>query len=288
MKAFLATLLVGFVAADGVTLQLFDGPSCNQNSQAPDKVVANVNTNSGNQNDGSGCVAANFVSAKIINFQNGFKCNIYSDSGCQNFVQSITAPDGCDAIPGSSALCFNQALFDNPLAESKASITVGSQDMPVAPNTPILVADAVALACGDTGCDPTHKQTFPFNHFNKNGMGTVTMTGSYSDTNQREYMKNLLVQVVSDAAHNTRVDTTGSSEDDDIVTDQFTFFQVVIRDENGNIQCQMTVSFDVAVESPKQGDCGILGDAEKLALGAIPGVGGILATSFDFVCQHSG
>lgn len=288
MKFFAITLLVSFAAADGITFQLFDGPSCNQNRFKPDKVVANVNSNSGAGVQSSGCVAATFKSAKFAQFSPGFKCNIYTDSACQLFSQSVTAPDGCDSFPGSSVLCFSQAEFDNPFVDSKVSITVGSKDVGVSSNIVSAVKLAIEVTCTDTGCDPTNKQQFPYRHFNQNGATTVSLTGSYQNTNQRDYMKSLLLSVQRTTIHNEAIDTRGSSENDNKVASQFTFFQVVIRDRNGNIQSEMAATIDTTTQKQNEGDCGIIGKLESAALGALPAVGGLLAKSFDFVCQKAG
>ncbi|KAJ2984285.1 hypothetical protein NQ176_g53 [Zarea fungicola] len=288
MIILIFALFASFAAADGISLQLFDGPSCNQNSQQPDKVVANVNTNSAGKVDTSGCFAAAFKSARVISFTEGFKCNVYRDSSCKDFSQSITAQDGCDAIPGSSVLCFNQAAVDNPFAQSKVSITVGSKEITVNQDTPALLFEGIGLACGDTGCDPTNKRRFPFQHFNQDGFESISLTGSYENVNQRDYMRAILGKVVSEAAHGFGVDTTGSTEGRGLFASQYTFFQIVIRDKGGSIQAQMTATIDVTTQSTKEGDCGIVGQLEKLALKQIPAIGGLLASSFDFVCKKAG
>lgn len=288
MKSFLSLAgLVGLAAAQGVTLQLFDGGACNTNKAHPDKVVANVNTNSAAAQQGSGCIAVNFKSAKFLKFTNGFKCNLYSDPGCGNFIQDLTANDACDSFSGQSVECFSQTDFDNPFADSQVSITVGQKDVGVTQNTDSLFEQGISKACSDTGCDPTNMVSFPYRHFNQNGQTTISVTGSYSNTNQRDYMKALLEAVQAKTLHNLGVDLKGSSENDDLTANQFTFFQIVIRDPNGNIQCQMTVTINTTTQKQQPGDCGIVGTLESAALGAVPAVGGLLAKAFQFTCQHA-
>lgn len=280
------SLLVGLAAADaGITFQVYDGPSCNQNSLKPDKVIQNINSNSGNGVESSGCTAVSFKSGKFVQFSDGFKCNIYSDFSCKNFVLSVTAPDGCDSQPGNSVLCFSQAEFDNPFATSHVSITVGSKEVGVSQNVGSLFTEGIALACGDTGCDPTNKRSFPYNHFNQHGQTSISLTGSYQNTNQRDYMKALLTSVQSKTLHGLGVDGSGSSANDNLIATQFTFFQVVIRDQGGSIQCQMTATIDTSSQKQGPGDCGIVGKLESAALQAIPAVGGLLAKAFDFTCK---
>ncbi|KAJ2973623.1 hypothetical protein NQ176_g6502 [Zarea fungicola] len=289
MKFTIASLLAAsLVAADGVTFQLYNGPSCNQNKLKPDKVVANINSNSGADKSSSGCIAATFKSGKFIKFQNGFKCNIYKDSGCADFIGAVTAQDGCDSFPGGSVQCFNQAEFDNPFTDSKVSITVGSKDVGVSQNTGSLFIEGIGQACGDTGCDPTNKRSFPYRHFNQNGFTSISVTGTYANTNQRDYMKAILVAVQTKTLHDLGVDLKGSSANDNLTANQFTFFQVVIRDRNGSIQAQMTATVDTTTQKQKEGDCGLVGDVEKFALSQIPAVGGLAAKAFDIVCKKAG
>ncbi|KAJ2980443.1 hypothetical protein NQ176_g2645 [Zarea fungicola] len=288
MKVISLGIFIGLVAADGITLQLYDGTGCDKFSQQTNKVVANVNTNSGAEHQSSGCIAADFKSAKFIQFVDGFKCNIYTDSACQAFSQSLTAADACDSFTGSSVLCFSQAEFDNPFVDSKVSITVGSKDVGVSQNTDSLFKEGIELACTDTGCDPTNKRQFPYQHFNQNGFTSISLTGSYQNTNQRDYMKEILVAVQDKTLHNLGNDLSGSTEGQGLVADQFTFFQVVIRDQHGSIQAQMTATIDTTTQKQKDGDCGIVGQLESAALGAIPAVGGLLAKAFDFTCQKAG
>ncbi|KAJ2970069.1 hypothetical protein NQ176_g8359 [Zarea fungicola] len=300
MKFSTFGLFIGLVSAEGVMLQLFDGAGCDRFSRQRIKVVGNaptniggkvigtVNTNSGAADQNSGCVAANFKSTRFAQFSPGFKCNIYTDSACQTLSQSLTARTACDTFPGSSVLCFSQADFDNAFAESTVSVTVGSKNVGVSQNTDSLFKEGIALACSDTGCDPTNKRQFPYRHFNQDGFTSISLTGTYENANQRDYMQEIFLAVQDKTLHNIGVDLRGSSEDDDKVADQFTFFQVVIRDSNGSIQAQMTATIDTTTQSQKEGDCGIVGQIESVGLGAIPGVGGLAAKAFNFVCQKAG
>jgi len=283
MHTFILSLLVGLAAADGITVQLFDDDNCSSD------VLANVASNSGNQFDNSGCIANTFTGIKGLNLSPGFQCNIYSDASCSNFVGSVTALDPCDVIPGEGIECFSQALFDNPFAESIAEVTVGTNTLTSDQDVADLVSDGIKQACGSTGCDPTNKASFPFNHLNQEGQQTVSLSGNYDNTNQRDYMMNVLTTVVQDTIQNARVDTTGSSESDDLIADIFSFYQIVINDQNGNNQAEMSVTIEVTTNAAKAGDCGgIIGQVEGAALGEIPAVGGILAKAFNVVCENAG
>ncbi|KAF2739123.1 hypothetical protein EJ04DRAFT_519650 [Polyplosphaeria fusca] len=286
--ALILSLLAGLAAADGITLQLFDGPSCNQDSLHPDGVVANVASNPGADKDGSGCVAHEFNSSRAIDISPGFQCNLYSDASCQNFLYAVTAQDGCDGGPGGGVICFNQALFENPFAESSAQITVGNKVLTSNSYVSNTVSDGIGNACGNNGCDPTNKASAAFIHFNQEGTQTVSVSGNYDNGDQRDYMKGLLLDVLEKTKTNMQVDTRGSAETDDITVDVFSFYQVVINDKNGNNQAQMSITLDVTTNPAKEGDCGIVGTIEGAALGEVPAVGGLLAKAFELTCEKAG
>ncbi|KAJ2982605.1 hypothetical protein NQ176_g1273 [Zarea fungicola] len=286
--ATVVPLLVSTAAAiDVAVVQLFDGPSCNQNSLKPDKVVGVVSTNPFSKNNASACLAIPFNSVKFTSLPPGFACNFFSDTQCQTLAGSLNHKEGCDVLQGASVLCFNADEVNNKFQDSTVSLAVGVKSIGVSQNTGSLFIQGIEQACGDTACDPTSPKSFPYQHFNQNGFTTITLTGSYSNTAQRDYMKAILVSAQQKTLHNLGIDTKGSSEDADLVADQFTFFQIVIRGPDGGIQCQMTATINTTTQPVKQGDCGVVGTLESFALGAIPAVGGLAAKAFDFVCQHS-
>lgn len=290
--------LVGFVAAEGITLQLYEEPDCGisfiPGSTIPliqQTVIANVASVSGNDKDSSGCVAHDFNSTRAIQGDSGFRCNIYSDASCQNFIYTVDGPSSCATQglegAGKGILCFSQALFDNPFAESHAEITVGSNVITSNIGGPGMIFTAAKNACTESGCDPTNVLSNGWVHLNKHGQETLSLTGSFHSGNQRDYLVQLINAVISKSVSNQREDRTGSAETDDQILDMFTFYQVVISDLKGNEQARMTATWAVTVEPPKKGDCGIVGTIEKAAFNKIPGVGGVLAQAFDFVCAHS-
>lgn len=289
MKFAIATpFLVGAVAAiDVATLQLFDGPSCNQNSIKPDKVVGVLSTNPFSKNNASACLATPFNSVKLTSLPPGFACNFFSDTQCQTLTGSLDHKDGCDVLQGASVMCFNKDQANNKFQDSSVSLAVGIKSIGVSQNTASLFIEGIQQACGETGCDPTNQRSFPYQHFNQDGLTTITLTGSYSNTDQRDYMQAILVSAQQKTLHNLGVDTKGSPENADLVADQFTFFQIVIRGPDGGIQCQMTATINTTTQPAKQGDCGVVGTLESFVLGSIPAVGGLAAKAFHYVCLHS-
>ncbi|KAK6535578.1 hypothetical protein TWF694_002033 [Orbilia ellipsospora] len=271
------------VLAD-ISLQAFDQMGCGGN------VINNVHSNPSAPKDGSGCIALNqFQSVGIVSADPGFKCNVYSDAACQSFLESFTSAGTCTNVIATGIICFSQALFDNPFAESSVQVQLGTKVITVDAGGGVLVQDGKNQACGTSGCDPSNPFSKSFQHFNKDCSLTVTMTGNYDNTNERDYMAALLAQTMNSAETNARQDLTGSSEDNDNVLDLPSFAQVVINDKNGNNQAQMTVQFDVACNPPSSGDCNsLLSQVTSAVLGEVPAVGGLLAEAFSIVCSTSG
>ena len=113
--------------------------------------------------------------------------------------------------------------------------------------------EGVNSACGSNiGCHSSSTFTKSFDHFNQNGVLTVTVTGTYADTNTRDHMKGILHTTMGMATTNVRLDFKGSSEDNDSVEDVPSFAQVVIRDPTGAIQAQMTIKLPSAVHQHLQ------------------------------------
>ncbi|KAF3928574.1 hypothetical protein AA313_de0200970 [Arthrobotrys entomopaga] len=283
MVRLLAFSVFFTAALADISLQAFDQMDCTGN------VINNVHSNPSAPQDASGCIALNqFQSVGIVTVDPGFKCNIYSDAACQDFLASFTSAGTCTNVIATGVICFSQALFDNPFAESNVQVQLGQKIITVDLEGNVLVQAGKNQACGNSGCDPSNPFSKGFSHFNKDCSLTVTMHGNYDNTNERDYMAALLAQTMSTAETNLRLDLTGSSEDDDRVLDLPSFAQVVINDKNGNNQAEMTVQFDVACNPPSAGDCNSLLDVvTSTVLGQVPEVGGLLAQAFQVVCSAS-
>jgi hypothetical protein len=274
----------GLASAD-ISLQVFDQGGCQGN------VANNIHSNLANPQDSSGCIApGQYSSIGILTADPGFQCNLYSDAECQNFLTDASTAGVCTEITGNGVICFSQALFDNPFAESTAEVTLGLTLITVDLASNTLVYAAVSAGCGANGCDPTTPFTKSFDHFNKDCTLSVSMEGNYDSTNQRDYMSGLLQSAMEAADTNFRQDLTGSSEDNDDVLDTLSFSQVVISNtQSGANEAQMSVTVTVDCAPSSLADCqSLLDQVTTTALGAVPGVGGILASAFSVVCQNSG
>ncbi|KAJ6260188.1 hypothetical protein Dda_4412 [Drechslerella dactyloides] len=270
-------------AQTGITLQTYDSMGCEGN------VITNVRSIPGAPKDSSGCVALNqFQSVGVLNANPGFQCNIYSDPTCQNFMTTFKAGGVCTNIIATGVICFNQGLFDNPFAASTAQVQVGTRIVTVDRDGGFLTRSAAIQACGNSGCDPTNPSTKPWSHFNKDCTQSISMSGNYDNTDQRDYMVGILAQAMSSGTTNTRADLRGSAADDNVVRDVPSFIQVVINDQNGNNQAQMTVTPSVECSPPSDGNCnGLLGQITSAVLGSVPSVGGLLALGFEITCANT-
>jgi hypothetical protein len=250
-------------------------------------VIANLHSGSGSSVDSSNCQATNqYQSVSVVSADPGFQCNLYFDSQCQNFLQTAQTPLECDTLIGLGAICFSQALFNNPLAQSTAAVNIGLSIVTVDQPGGSLVDQGVNAACGsNTGCDSSTTFSKSFDHFNQNGVLTVIVTETYPDINTRDYMKAILDTTMGVSSTNTHEDLTGSSADNDIAEYLPSFTQVVIRDPTNAIQAQMTVTIAVSTTPASRGDCiGLLGTVTGVVLGEIPAVGGVAVGIFMVAC----
>ncbi|KAK5043616.1 hypothetical protein LTR84_011376 [Exophiala bonariae] len=249
--------------------------------------LQDIQSNNANPQDTSNCVSPGpYQSVNIVSVDSGFQCNVYSDNQCQDFLESFTST-GCTTVAGSGVICFSQALFDNPLAETLATVTVGGPVLTVnGGGAGALITEAVSSACTN-GCNPNNPFKQGYNHLNVEGTQSVAMTGTFTSNNQRDYMAALLQGAMTAALTNQREDLCCSPETDDVIVDSPTFFQVVLTDQNTQaVQAQMTATITITSSPGSTGiDCGSTqASVTSSVLGAIPGVGGLLATAFTVAC----
>ncbi|RVX70635.1 hypothetical protein B0A52_05287 [Exophiala mesophila] len=191
----------------------------------------------------------------------------------------------CTGAIGESVICFNQALFDNPLAGSTAQVTIGTQYLTADLSGSGLIEGAADNACGTNGCDSGNPFERDWDHLNKDGTFSVSMSGNYDNTDQRDYMRNLLAKAMNLATKNSRVDLCCSSENNNNIHDVPSFAQVVLNDNRGNNVAQMSASLKLTVDAKSSSDCdSILAQVTEFALGEVPGVGGFLAAAFKIGC----
>lgn len=279
MHGLALVLLVRLVTAD-ISLATYSSFDCSGS------ILNNIHSNPAAEFESSSCITtAQYSSVAVLSADPGFQCNVYRDSICQNFIASISSTP-CTGTIGESVICFNQALFDNPLAGSKAQVTIGTQYLTSDLSGSGLIEGAVGVACSANGCDRGNQFKREWSHLNKDGTFSVTMEGNYDNTDQRDYMRNLLAKAMNLATQNTRLDLCCSSEDNNRILDVPNFAQVVLNDARGNNVAQMSASLVLTVDAKSSSDCdSIQAKVTQAALGEVPGVGGILAAVFEIGCN---
>lgn len=297
--------LISIASADNL-LQPFSDGNCGLSGGT---ALVNVQPNPANQFESSGCITGGqFQSVKYATIDQGFVCNLYSDSACQNFLQTIGAASGfvtCEAVIGAGVICFAQALFDNPFAFSQAQVTIGQTSILGSQGTfdgpqgmDIVVANAVAKACTDNGCDPNTPGTVNFDvatctflvGCDKSKTMSVSVSGNFDNASQRDYMRNILQTVFKQGTTVINDPNTFSNNGDSLVN-VVSFAQVVIGGPQGTALedtnlAEMSISISVSDNSSGGFDCeGILGTITESSLEAIPGVGGFAAPAFSIGCK---
>jgi hypothetical protein len=267
IPAFL--LFLGLVAADGISVQVFESENCSGNQL---DTAASVG---GSLHEASACIPTNnFASVNVTQINKGYQCNLYSDTSCQQFFESAIAP-GClsTILFGRGIICFSQQLFENPFAKSTTTVTIGG-----------------LTTQGDRGgaCDPTnqsHDGNEHFNHDPNKCKLTTSLSGSFPNAVQREYMRDILSQAMDKATQGPITDLKSSPENNNVVFFPPTFGKIEVKDETGALQASLEARLSLGgCDKDKATDCG--GIETKLAaaaLGAVPRAGGLLAAAFKVV-----
>ncbi|KAJ9604127.1 hypothetical protein H2200_011650 [Cladophialophora chaetospira] len=314
MKYFIhvSLLFLYRLATAAISLQEFASEQCTGSQ------VGSVLSNAGNQFDSSGCVPSNqFHSVTLITADPGFVCNIYADTACANFPVTLepTAPGTCVNVIGAGAICFSQALFDNPLADSTAAVVIGGSSVTIALPSDnfgekainLAFGNAIDQACGDKGCSPTTVQTTTSVHqtcetfeievckHDATCQQTIQVNGNDDNTNQRDYMKGLLLATFvtankqdpnTDGILTSANDTKGVGGLNPIHV--LSFASVVLNDAKGNNLAEMSVEVDMQCSAltPRESGCNdTFKTVVDAALGLVPDVGGLVAAAFDLSCQ---
>jgi hypothetical protein len=279
-----ASLFLGLASAADVSLLLF------RDAQCTGDIISNVHSNPANEHAGSGCIATStFQSAGLASVDSGFKCNVYADTACQNFLASVESISQCETLIGRGAICFSQESFENPLANIKAQVSIGSSIVHFNEVKSFEITDgALKGACGGTGCDPNAPFKRTLKNFPGSSKCTVTGTarGNYDNTNERDYMAQLISTSALTAGSVDHASVDGFGNPDLAEAQMPGFIQVVLQDDAGNNKAQMEVSIDVSCSKPSNPGCGsFAADAVKAALEKVPAVGGLLASGFDVICN---
>ncbi|OCT47063.1 hypothetical protein CLCR_02577 [Cladophialophora carrionii] len=286
--ALILLLLASTVFAD-IHIQTFIGDASCDGQATIDKVTTADNS------DSTACVSAGqYLAVNVLSADPTFQCNFYSDEACQDLIATLDTPGVCTLLTGRGLTCFTTSQPANvvvpgsapvPTANPVATVSTGKSIITVDRGGAVLVQSGVETSCGATACDPTTPFTKPFQHLNMDCTLSVTMTGSYDNADERDYMSGLMQAATTQTDTNNRVDTTGSAEGDNLLLDSISFASVVLKGSDDNaIQAQMTYSVGVSCMPPANADCNSLeGTITSALLSQVPAVGGVLSTLFEIV-----
>jgi hypothetical protein len=293
MKIFVCLSSLILAVAGDISLQTFSDDSCGGGGGS---ALQNVHATGSDTTDSSGCQAlGQFNSANVVSVDSGFQCNLYGDSSCQNFLETVSTVS-CTPVIGQGAICFNQAAFSNPFIESTSNVAVGALAIQVFGGDKLQnqIDKLVNQACtSGTACDPTNtlvlSQSFaPTNVACHEGLQaidpgacstedcttTIALSGGFNDNNQRDYMKGLMQKAL------------------DTIPSPVSFVGVQVVDKNKAVQASMTASVSsqcTSVPPPAGFQCSdALKDAVSAALETVPEVGGISSILFQVACDASG
>ncbi|KIW22957.1 uncharacterized protein PV07_11197 [Cladophialophora immunda] len=293
MEIFLCLSSLILAVAGDISLQTFNDDNCGGGGGT---AIQNIHANGKDTTDSSGCQAqGQFNSVNVVSVDSGFQCNIYGDSACQNFLETVSTV-ACTPVIGQAAICFNQAAFDNPFVESTSNVAVGALAIQIFGGDTLQnqINNVVNQACASgTACDPTNtlvlSQTIsPSNIACNEGLQlidpgacssedcttTIAMSGGFNDNNQRDYMKGLMQKAL------------------DTVPSPVSFVGVQVVDKDKAVQASMTVSVNsqcTSVPPPSGFQCSdALKDTVSAALATVPGVGGVSSLVFQVACDVAG
>ncbi|KAJ6445475.1 heavy metal tolerance protein [Purpureocillium lavendulum] len=289
MKVTIFSLFVASVAGN-ISLLAFKDAGC------PGDPFDHVESQAGNPEQNSGCIpVGDYKSVNIANADSGFKCNLYSDTSCNNFIKSVS-DRVCDSTEGQGVECFAQAEFDNPFFETTARVTIGKSSINTDINPDQWIRDAVSSGCADRGCDPNTPFTSVFDHFLKKCEQHGSASGSFDSTDERDYMTNVLATAMQTFMTNIKqdganevVDASGNPTNLVLTFDIPSFAQIVIVDNSGAIKAQLAISLSTDKCTSGIDVCsGIVGTVASSALEAVPVVGGVASATFDIICDATG
>ncbi|KAK5051949.1 hypothetical protein LTR84_002752 [Exophiala bonariae] len=291
--SILLPVLAARLVSASISLATFTQPNCGGN------LSNNIRSNSANQFQSSECVATNqFSSVEVITADAGFQCNIYSDRACANFIGTFETAGECGSIIGSGVICFSQNSFDNPLDGAKGKLLINDKFVTVVKQATELIQLGVAQSCNDLGCDHTNFFSETQNPMTSKEIVKVEVRGTYANVEQRDYMRNVLMEsfrLAQSEDRNNPMAFLGVDPNDDnvavlenpLIHDIPTFGQVTLRDAQDAILAQMEVLI-TQTETERQGACdNSAGKITQAALKAIPTVGGAAGLIFDLLCQVS-
>jgi hypothetical protein len=229
-----------------ISVVAFDDSQC-----AGDRVGPNIHSSPGAVHETSACQAnGDYSSVNVLSLDPGFQCNLYADEQCQTFLATVKQV-GCMPIIGKGINCFSQISFDDPLAGTKGSLGIGASRILVKDqDLGNAVGQLIDKACGNGICDTTTKDTLTYTHETKcllvvgpSGLEdtqacsskaqctqTMTVDGHFSNTNQRDYMKEALKTAMTKG---TDFGVFRPNKFGDVLRNQLSFAGVQINDAKG-------------------------------------------------------
>jgi hypothetical protein len=273
-------------ATASISLLAFPQPNCNG------QFTDNVRSDPADQFEASGCVATTgFESVQLVTAVKGYKCNIYSDLACGNFLRDIKDTTSCESVTGNSIICFRQEKFDNPLTGVEGKLFLSSNLVQSNKEGDDMLGRAAQQACGEVGCDPSSRFVDVQNPLIVPTTITVTMQGKYNSVEERDYMLRVLQdafnQAQSERRNNPRAFLRGPSFtdlDDPFNWDIPTFGEAFLSDAAGRQLAHMSALI-TSEEQEKEEPCeNTVGKISEAAIGAIPGIGGLAGLIFKITC----
>jgi hypothetical protein len=209
-------------------------------------------------------------------------------------------------MAGCFADAFTVPAMFRRQGQNNAQLTLGKSFTPLSTiDGAQFVGDGLRDLCGSNGCDAgtpfvSDVTSGQFETFGDiiGCTWTVTASGNYDNTDQRDYMIALLTTSLTNTAELETI--TVSIEDnslcthqgqpsctnvDEDITSALNFQQVVLNLDSGANTAELSYNLAVECRSGNDFDCGsFVSDNLKDALSAVPEVGAVIAEVFDIAC----
>jgi len=190
--------------------------------------------------------------------------------------------------------------------ENHAKVELGKTYVPLSTiDGSKLLGDGLHDLCGDTGCDggSSYESPVKLGQFESFGdiiecTWTVTASGNWNNTDQRDYMINILTASLTNTATVETIQVSiednplcthqgqpSCTNEDEEITSVLNFQQIVLNLASGANTAELSYNINLQCRDTAGLDCkGFVKDNLKDALSAIPGVSAAIAQVFDIGC----
>ena len=190
--------------------------------------------------------------------------------------------------------------------ENHAKVGLGKSYVPLSTiDGAKLLSDGLHELCGDATCDggSSYESPVKLGQFESFGdildcTWTVTASGNWDNTDQRDYMINVLTTSLTDTATVETIQVSiednplcthqgqpSCTNEDEEITSVLNFQQIVLNLASGANTAELSYNINLQCRDTAGWDCdGFVKDNLKDALSAIPGVGAAIAQVFDIGC----